>query len=231
MSLTDLVIMPVVFGLIGFVTPCSLGVNFMLLTYVAGEGKRARVSRAAVFTVVRVAFLSLVGFSLALLGSQVFEFQRSYNQLLGVFFIGLGAWVLLSHFHILPTMPMLAPGSGLLKYSNPKGRLGGIVAMGAAFGLMIPACDAPFVMAMLSKTLLAGDLGFGTLSLLIFGLATALPLFLLSFWNRASDFLGQAKKGVGKVDYLVALALIIAGVLSFSPRLMWLILSLPARLF
>jgi cytochrome c-type biogenesis protein len=53
LDIWGLLVLPLGFGLIGFVTPCSLGVNIVLLGYMAGRNRRQRLLITSSFTLVR----------------------------------------------------------------------------------------------------------------------------------------------------------------------------------
>ncbi len=65
MSFYSMAFMPMLFGLIGFIEPCSLGINIIFLNRVKGYNRAKRISETLVFSLVRGCFLALLGVSAA----------------------------------------------------------------------------------------------------------------------------------------------------------------------
>lgn len=224
MDIWGLVVLPLGFGLIGFITPCSLGVNLILLGYIAGRKRRQRLLITSSFTLVRALFLSVMGFTLALLGRQFMSFESAYKSTLGLIFMGLGVWIILGQIKPLPIPSFLS-----MKNPKPRAGLRGVVGLGIAFGFTVPACDMPFLMALLSKTVLTGNLQHGLVALLIFGLGTSFPLIIIGSFNSASNVLLKLKKGSATAVSTGGAILVFAGLLNFSPDIMSFVFSIPAR--
>lgn len=66
----DGVLIPMLFGLIGFVEPCSLGINIIFLNRIKGLTRSKRILETSVFTLVRGFFLAIMGISAAFMGRQ-----------------------------------------------------------------------------------------------------------------------------------------------------------------
>ncbi|MFQ5975883.1 MAG: cytochrome c biogenesis CcdA family protein [Candidatus Hydrothermarchaeales archaeon] len=200
MNLIDLIIVPLAFGLIGFIEPCVIGMNAIFLSYVVPLGKRKRIIETTKFTAVRAIFLSALGLLVALISQKIFVFKRSYNTALGIFFIILGAIYIASKFK-----PMPMPNISLLKGKQNE------VSYGVVFGLSIPACAMPLFLALLSKSAGLGDLLLGAVSLFVFGLGLSAPLLVMSYSDRANKWLENIAKGVNIAPIIGGLALIIVG--------------------
>lgn len=177
MDLWALVAVPLGLGLLGFIEPCSLGSTLLFVKFLEGKGRWAKIRETAVFTVVRAGFVGTLGALAGLLGSMFLDLQRGFWVVLGVVYLALGAVYLLGR-------------QGLLKRTvGPRIRaLGddrGAAALGAVFGLNIPACAAPLLAGLLAAGVGAGDLAEGFLALAVFGLGLSLPLVAAVFWEQA----------------------------------------------
>jgi cytochrome c-type biogenesis protein len=185
MNLIDLVIVPLSFGLIGFIEPCVIGMNAIFLAYINPFSKRKRIIETTKFTVIRAVFLSALGVLAAFVAQKIFVFKQSYNIGLGIFFIILGAIYITSKFRPFPM-----PNIRLL-----KGRQSG-VSLGVVFGLTIPACAMPLFLALISKSAVFGDVFLGAFSLFVFALGLSAPLLAMSYSDRANRWLKDIAKSV-----------------------------------
>jgi len=84
MDIYDSILIPLVFGLIGFIEPCSLGINIIFLNRIKGFNRVKRISETLIFNSVRGFFLSLVGLSAAFVGSKIITIQLSFFYLVGL---------------------------------------------------------------------------------------------------------------------------------------------------
>lgn len=209
------IVLPLIFGLIGFVTPCSLGINTVFLAYIKGKERRTRIRQAVAFALTRGLFLAVLGLLFSLIGQQVVGFQLVYRKLIGALFIVLGV-VFITHLH----RPLPMPSLHLAGKFQGSGA-GSAVAMGTLFGLDIPACSSPLVFALLAQTVLVGDLVGGAVSLYLFGLAMSLPLVVLSVFERPNEWLVRWSRRSRKTLYYIGAGLLmLVGIATFSPRIM-----------
>ncbi len=215
----DLVILPVVFGLLGFITPCAIGMDAVFLGYISGQGRGARVGQALVFAVVRAVFLSLIGLLFAYLGQVIATFQIFYRKGLGLVFIILGISLILKRSIALP-LPGLNPVGFLRKDKRSAAFLG------VAFGIGIPACAAPLMLVLLAKTLFAGDPFGGMVSLFLFGFSMSIPLVLISLSERANDLLLYVGRASRFGPYIAGILLLFLGISSYFSLGGWIILKL-----
>lgn len=199
MPLIDLVIIPIAFGLIGFVEPCVVGMNAIFLSYLRGRDRMERVVETSKFAIVKGLFLAFLGLLGALIGKGVFSFQDSYSRILGAFFVLMGAIYIISKFRPLP-VPNMTP---LRRERAPS--------IGVYFGFSLPACAVPLFLALFLRSIFVGDAAFGFFSLFLFGLALSLPLSAMSLSQEADELM----KGVGRMvhvaPYLGGVALILVG--------------------
>ncbi len=171
-------VLPVFFGLIGFVEPCSIGSTLVMVKQMEGCSSREKIAQMLVFATTRGLFIGLLGLLAAYVGSAFLGWQKGAWMLLGVFYVVLGAMCLGGRAGVL----MHAIGPGLQRL---RGRQGAAV-LGLLFGLNIPACAAPLILALLALAAAgsasATALGAGFVSLGLFGLALSLPLVLAVFF-------------------------------------------------
>lgn len=220
MSVFNLVVLPVALGLVGSITPCALGINAVFLGYVMGKDRWTRLWQGALMALSRALSLMLLGLLFAIIGEQVKSFLFGYQRLIAFSLIALGALLILS-YHRAVSLPSLSLGSHRFKDSP-----GGALALGAVFGLDIPACTSPMVLALLAQTVFVGDLAFGAITLFLFGLAMSLPVLVLALFEGANrTFTGFAQRWKGTFYHGAGLLLIVVGVAEFSPRVMGVIMA------
>jgi cytochrome c-type biogenesis protein len=213
MNLVDLIVLPIAFGLIGFVEPCSVAANLTFLSYVEkGPPGRKPAVEAIKFALSRSLFLGLVGAAVGLVGSRVLVLQSAYSIGIGLLFILLGVVDLAAH-RVGWQLPALDI-SRWLRY-----RPGKSWAMGILFGLTAPACSTPLLLALLGKGAAHGA-GFGFASLSLFGLALSAPLVAIAQSTTAREYLKRIGRWVAARKYLVSIMLILIG--SYTVREGWL---------
>ena len=168
----SLVALPLFFGLFGFIEPCSIGTTLVMIKQIEGRSARQKVMQMMIFTATRALFIGSLGVAAAFAGTAFLGFQRAAWAALGTVYLALG----LAYFsgHAMRLMPTFGP-----RLSRLQGRRGALM-LGLLFGLNIPACAAPLILALLGLAAATGastaDLGRGFISLAIFGLALSLPL-------------------------------------------------------
>jgi len=183
-GLLTLVALPVGLGLLGFVEPCSIGSSLVFIKYLERKSPSAEV---AVFAATRALFIGALGALAVLLGTAIVGLQKGAWVLLGAIYIAIGALYLTGKAGAL----MVSIGPSLRRISGLRGSAG----LGVLFGVNIPACAAPLIVALLG-TAAAGGIAGGTLvtgflSLALFGLALSLPLVLAVLFAPARELLDQ----------------------------------------
>lgn len=168
-------------GLLGFVEPCTMGSNLLLVKYLEPLSYRSALWQIGVYTVTRALFMGMLGATAALVGVYFFDLQRVLWIGFGAVYLGFGllflcgkqAW-LIAHL-----------GSLLSRASGARGS----AALGLLFGLNVPACAVPLIVVLLglsASQAAAGNAPIqGFVSLLLFGLALSLPLMLAVLWPPA----------------------------------------------
>lgn len=215
MSAFNLIVLPLFLGLVGSITPCALGINAVFLGYVMGQDRWHRLWQGLLVTLARAFSLMVLGLLFGFLGEQVKTFIFGYQRFVAAALIALGALLILSYYR-----PMSLPGVQLGS-KRFKQNTGGALALGALFGLDIPACTSPMVLALLAQTVFVGELAFGAITLFLFGIAMSLPVLGVALFEGANQrFLGFARRWKGASYHGAGLLLIVVGIAEFSPPVM-----------
>lgn len=207
-GLFNLVVLPIFLGLFGFVEPCSIGTTLVVVKQIEGQPARVRIVQTAMFAATRALFIGGLGLLAVLLGAAFLGLQKAAWMILGLLYIALGVLYLSGKAGVL----MRSFGPGLARLRTVRGS----VALGVLFGLNIPACAAPLLLALLGSAAAGGTSGStlasGFVALALFGLALSLPLVAAVFFapaRRALDGLaalsGRMPRWTGSL--LVALGL------------------------
>ncbi|MFQ5894240.1 MAG: cytochrome c biogenesis protein CcdA [Nitrospinota bacterium] len=197
---------PVGFGLLGFVEPCSMGANFVFLAYLRERPAPERLRHALTFVLSRALFLGLLGGGVAWLGQSFAAGAFLYSAGLGALYIFLGLMGLGIYFGLF-IFPMGDPGAWLQK------KAGLSLPMGVAFGLSAPICAAPLFLALLGQAGLAG-VANGFMSLALFGLALSAPLLAIAASRRASDLLSRVGSHSARMPLFAGVFLLLVGLWS-----------------
>ncbi len=185
-------------GLLGFVEPCSIGANMVFLGHLREKAKGERLRETAKFALVRSAVLGLFGFGIAFLGSAVFAAQKGFWLLLGLLYLALGVGVILNArfrwrmFGRLSRRRLLPGEAGEVRS----------LALGLLFGLNLPACAYPLMLALLGPGAASGAL-LGFVTLFVFGLALSVPLVPLAFSERTAKLFGRLAHLGGATPYVI----------------------------
>lgn len=202
----DLVALPVAFGLFGFIEPCSIGSTLVFIKTVEGKPRAVKLMQTSLFAGFRAAFIGILGAAAVLVGSAFFGFQKAAWIALGALYAALGALYLSGRIGWL----MRSFGPGLARLSSARGA----AALGVLFGLNIPACAAPLLVALLGAAAAGGARGGsaaqGFLALALFGFALSLPLLAAVLFERARralDWLAALSRRIPVWTGLVLVAL------------------------
>ncbi len=183
-------------GLLGFVEPCSIGANMVFLGHLREKGKGERLRETAKFALVRSAVLGLFGLGIAFLGGSVFAAQKGFWLLLGLLYLALGVGVILNARFRWGLF-----GRVSLRRLLPE-RADRSLGLGLLFGLNLPACAYPLMLALLGPGAASGAL-LGFAALFVFGLALSLPLVPLASSERAAKLLGRLSGLGGATPYVI----------------------------
>ena len=181
MNALNLLFLPVLFGLVGFLEPCSIGSTLLVVKQIERCTARQQIVQTLVFAGTRALLIGAAGLAAALFGSVFLGAQKAAWLVLGIFYIVLGVLYMRGRVGWL----MRAFGPHLRRMQSLRGS----VMLGLFFGLNIPACAAPLILALLGAAA-AGSangatLAGGFLSLAVFGLALSLPLVVAVFFEPA----------------------------------------------
>jgi len=206
MEFTKLVLLPIGLGLLGFIEPCSIGSTLIVVKQLEGKSAADKLAQITVFAGTRAIFVGLLGVLAVLLGTAFLGFQRAAWLALGLLYAGLGILYLTNR--IGPFMVSLGPS--LTRLADMRGS----AALGVLFGLNIPACAAPLLLALLAAAAAGGAVGAtiasGFISLALFGLALLLPLIVAVLFvpaRRALDWLAGLSRRLPTWTGLLLLAL------------------------
>lgn len=212
MNIYDLLLIPLLFGLLGFIEPCSMGLNIIFLNKINTMSRGKRLRETLLFTLVRGFFFALVGLSAAFIGSRLIVIQSSFFVILGVVYILLGIFTIINMY-----LPILSCNLNLSRYLKSRGSL----ALGVIFGLVIPACAISFVIALIGRALLIGDIIGGFVTLFVFGVALSSPLIVLTFFEKSNEMLMKIFKWIQRIPWLAGATLIIVGLLTVLSSSWW----------
>lgn len=183
MDLWALIIVPLGLGLLGFVEPCTVGSSLLFVKYLEGKDRAAKTTETVSFTLTRALFIGALGAVAALIGTAFLRVQHWFWILLGAAYVVLGVLYLARQQWRFSRV--VGPTLG-----RARGARGGAM-LGIVFGLNIPACAAPVLVALMAASVGAASIFRGFVAMAIFGLALSLPLVLVVFWGRARYWLDR----------------------------------------
>jgi len=199
----QLILLPIAFGLLGFVEPCSIGANIIFLGYLESRGGK-KVSEALKFTITRASFLGLVGLAVGFLGQSLRLGAYSYSLLLGILYMAIGV-LGLTWAYRGGGFPSMDIGQYFPKESA--------VPLGVIFGLSAPACSLPLFVALVGLGALKGA-WIGFLTLFLFGLALSAPLVWMAHSKKAAEILRKLGRLAVRLPYLSESVLILVGAIT-----------------
>jgi cytochrome c-type biogenesis protein len=202
-------LLPIGLGLFGFVEPCSIGSTLLFIKLIEGRPTAVKIGQVATFALTRAVFIGLLGAAAALIGAAFLGFQKAGWLVLGLVYLAIGILYLTGHVAWL----MRAIGPRLASLGNLRSS----AALGTLFGLNIPACAAPLLLALLAasaSSATAGGVAGGFVSLALFGLALSLPLVVAVLFRRAQRSLDWLASLTGRVPRWTGVLLIALGLWS-----------------
>ncbi len=135
-------------GLLGFIEPCSIGANGIFLGYLQKKDRNLRTRETVRFALARAVILGLFGLSAAFLGNLIFSAQKGFWLVLGLVYLALGLVVILNASFGWGIFGRLSMGRFLSRHHA--------LGMGFLFGLNLPACAYPLLLALLGRSVASG---------------------------------------------------------------------------
>jgi cytochrome c-type biogenesis protein len=192
-SLPAAVLLPLGLGLIGFLEPCTIGSTLLFVKAMEGRPAAVKLAQLGVFVLARALLIGLLGATAVLVGSAFIGFQKAM-------WVGLGAL-----YAALGVLLVAGRGASVARALGPSlarlGEVRGSAALGALFGLNIPACAAPLLFALLGVAA-AGGVSGATLAQAPLALAVLVPSA-----RRALDRLAGLSRRVPRWSGIVLIAL------------------------
>ena len=173
--------LPIGLGLVGFIEPCSIGSTLIFIKTLEGKNASSKLAQVGIFMTVRALSMGALGLVAVAAGSAFIGFQKAAWIIFGVAYALIGTAYVARKSGFL----LLSLGPGLSRLSS----VNGAAALGAVFAFNIPACAAPFVLALVGMAIAGGAAGAalatGFVSLALFGLALSLPIMVVALFPRA----------------------------------------------
>jgi cytochrome c-type biogenesis protein len=173
--------LPIGLGLLGFVEPCSIGSTLIFVKTLEHKSASSKLAQVGTFMTVRALSMGALGLVAIAAGAAFIGFQKA-------------AWIVFGATYALIGVLYVAGKSGFLLRSLGPGlsriaSVNGAAALGAVFAFNIPACAAPFILALVGMAIAGGAggaaLAAGFVSLALFGLALSLPIMVVALFPRA----------------------------------------------
>lgn len=189
-------------GLGGAFTPCTLGVNLVMINYLTDKSKTQRVLQWTQFAVSRAAMMALLGLVIGLLGQVITSFTWWFQMGINILIIIMGILFIMGRNKPVLSGLDFTGSRSLDKDMSP-------LALGALFGLNVTACIAPLVLALLAQTVLVGNWLSGALALFLFGIMLSVPILVAVFNDRASAWISKMSANYRSIYYPIIGGLLI----------------------
>ena len=206
LGLTSIVLLPFGLGLLGFVEPCTVGSSLIVVKHIEGRSAAGKLAEVGLFAATRALFIGALGVLAVAVGAAFLGLQKGAWIALGVLYVVLGVLYLTRRAGAL----MVALGPSLSRLAGLRGSAG----LGVLFGLNIPACAAPLLLALFAAAAAQGATGatltMGFISLALFGVALSLPLVIAVLFapaRRALDWIGGLSRRAPLWTGIVLIAL------------------------
>ena len=210
---TDLMRMlglPIGLGLLGFIEPCSIGSTLLFIKTLEGQDARRKLAQVGVFMTMRALFMGALGFAAVVLGTAFLGFQKAAWIIFGVVYALIGILYVAGKSGVI----VRSLGSSLSRLSSVNGS----AALGVLFAFNIPACAAPFILALLGIAAAGGaggaPLATGFVSLALFGLALSLPIMVVTLFPRTQAALDWLAGLSRRIPFWTGVVLIVLGLWS-----------------
>jgi cytochrome c-type biogenesis protein len=212
LGIAGAVLVPFGLGLLGFVEPWTIGSSLIFVKHLEGREPGCKLAEVGLFTLTRALVIGALGVMAVTLGSEFLGFQKGAWIGLGALYLVLGVLYATGWAGAL----MVRLGPSLARLAGLRGSAG----LGVLFGLNIPACVAPLLLALFAAAAAGGAGGAtfakGFLTLAVFGLALSLPLVvavLIAPARRALDWIAGLSR---RMPLWTGLALVFLGLWSIG---------------
>lgn len=154
-------------------SPCAIGSLPLIMAYIAGQTELKSDNRAFMYSLLfsggLFGALSLVGLICALLGRLLGDVGILLHLLIGLFLVWLGARLFTQRSCSLP-IPFLQKVA-------IRGGIGAFI-VGGTYGIVAGPCTFGFIAPLLAVVTLSGNVGQGSLMIILFSIGHCLPLVL-----------------------------------------------------
>lgn len=208
MDIWALIGLAVGLGLLGFIEPCMVGAHLLFVGYLTHQPRMVQVLQMLIFAVTRMAVFGALGSLAVLVGQQIFAIQRGLWIALGI------SYVIVGSLYLLDKQGVLMQPLGLAVHNHSTARQTAL--LGVLFGLNVPACAAPLLLAILGASLGMTTAGQGFLILAVFGAALSLPLVALVLAARTRAWLVRLRAVAGRLPRWTGLVFVMLGVGSIA---------------
>lgn len=231
-------------GALSFLSPCVLPLVPPYLCYMAGvsvedfrvgaemESRRGQARRALVIAAVSfvlgfTAVFVALGAGATATGSFLLRWQQQLAIIAGVIIILMG----LNFLGIL-RLSLLSREARFQVRNIPAGPAGAFV-IGLAFAFGWTPCIGPILGPILTLASSKAMVGEGAALLAVYSLGLGIPFILVAMFSGAfMRFLGRFRVHLGKVEKIIGILLVIAGILFLSGQMQnisyWLLETFPA---
>lgn len=93
-DLVNIVGLPLMLGLIGFIEPCSIGLSLLFIKYLEGKDATVKIVQVITFTLVRALFIGTLGLLAVWIGTAFLEFQKGVWIVFGAIYLLIGVMYL-----------------------------------------------------------------------------------------------------------------------------------------
>ncbi|WP_234729558.1 cytochrome c biogenesis protein CcdA [Acidocella facilis] len=203
-------LLPVGLGLLGFIEPCTLGSTLIFVKFLEAKGRGRQLVETLSFLLVRALVIGTFGAVAALFGAKILGIQKMLWIALGGLYAVIGLLYLSGR--IAPLMVRVGPS--LASLSGLRGSVG----LGVLFGLNIPACAGPLILALLATAALhdGGAVMRGFISLAAFGVALSLPVIAAVLIPPARRFIDRLGTWSRRMPIITGFVFIALGVWSIG---------------
>ncbi len=202
----SLILLPLGFGLIGFVEPCVIGAHLIFLTRQAERSQKARAAALIAFVSARTLVMGTLGASVGLLGQLLIGLQTGFWLVFGLLYCTIGAAFVLNRSGWLKR--------GIILPSPAWKNARSAWLVGAAVGLNIPACAAPILFGLLGLTVSGGSAIAGFTTMAIFALGLSAPLVVMTLLPAFARFVERSAEWLRARRWLTGALFVVLGIWS-----------------